>query len=366
MQFQIVREHYLLYEAIELLYRFANGISYRSMLSMQVVEESAIESEKAVRQAEELQCILEETCQGLSAQDSRMQRFFGKVASGDKQEGTCLARLLVFSFFTLKKSDFWENIEEIRKNWWYLQQKGAWIQGYSIMGLNFTFGGCCPGDYFEQVCALKLPPEFQINLCKALRNFDETLNELADFIAPVAERLGKSIQKLDWLLEERASYWEKSQVSPLDYLENTVDQKLFDREKNQTTVAIFAMNHNFLMFRQSDIDENRSYVYLGNGASVERRPRDQNMIYETFSQALKALSDKKRLEILGRLCKGRAYSLELSEAVGMDPSNMSRSLTLLCSYGFLRQTKEGQKNYYEADREALVNFLRRLETVLLD
>ena len=114
------------------------------------------------------------------------------------------------------------------------------------------------------------------------------------------------------------------------------------------------------------MNENCSYPYLGNGANVERRRRDQNMTYEMFSQALKALSDKKRLEILGRLCKGRAYSLELSEAVGMDPSNMSRSLTLLCSYGFLRQKKEGQKNYYEADREALVHFLRQLESVLLD
>ena len=366
MGFQIVRDHYLLYETIELLYKFVNGISYRSILSLQMAAEGTTDPDQAVRQAEELQSILEETCQGLSSQDPRLQRFFGKVAAGDKQEGTCLARLLVFSFFTLKKADFWENIEEIRKNWWYLQQKGAWIQDYHIMGLDFTFGGCCPGDFFEQVCALQLPAEFQITLCKALRNFDETLDELANLIEPVARRLGTIIGKLDWLLEEKVEYWEKSEVSPLDYIENAVEQKLFDREKELTTVAVFVMNHNFLMYRKSDMNENRSYLYLGNGATVERRRRDQNMTYEMFSQALKALSDKKRLEILGRLCKGRAYSLELSEAVGMDPSNISRSLTLLCSYGFLRQTKEGQKNYYEADREALVHFLRQLESVLLD
>ena len=366
MQYQIVQDHYLLYETIELLYKFVNGISYRSILSMQVVADTAMESDRAARQAEELQSIMEETCQGLSPQDPRLTHFFGKIATGDKQEGTCLARLLIFSFFTLKKPDFWENIQEIRRNWWYLQQKGAWIQGYNIMGLDFTFGGCCPGDFFEQVCALNLPPEFQITLCKALRNFDESLDELANLIAPVAERLQKTIQKLDWLLEEKVEYWKKSEVSPLEYIENTVEQKLFDREEELTTVAVFALNNNFLMYKKSDMEENRSYVYLGSGASVERRRRDQNMTYEMFSQALKALSDKKRLEILARLCKGRAYSLELSEAVGMDPSNMSRSLTLLCSYGFLHQKKEGQKNYYEADREALVHFLRQLESVLLD
>ena len=366
MQFQIVRDHYLLYETIELLYRFVNGISYRSILLMQMAPDSTMESERAIRLAEEMQNILEETCQGISPQDAQMRRFFEKVATSDKQEGTCLARLLVFSFFSLKRPDFWENIEETRRNWWYLQQKGAWIQDYNIMGLSFTFGGCCPGDLFEQICGLDLPPEFQISLCKALRNYDETLDALANLIAPVAERLKVTIKKLDWLLEERVEYWEKSDISPLDYIENAVEQELFDREKEATTVAIFAMNHNFLMYKKSDLEADRSYLYLGNGASVERRRRDQNMNYEMFSQALKALGDKKRLEILGRLCKGRAYSLELSEAVGMDPSNMSRSLALLCNYGFLHQKKEGQKNYYEADRKALVHFLRRLESMLLE
>ena len=125
MAYNIVRDHYLLYETIELLFRFTNGISYRSLLSMQMDADTAAEPDWAIRQAEELQCILEETCQELSTQDPQLRKFFGKVAMGDKQEATCLARLLVFSFFTLKTKDFWENVSEIRKNWWYLQQKGA-------------------------------------------------------------------------------------------------------------------------------------------------------------------------------------------------------------------------------------------------
>lgn len=366
MGFEVVRDHYLLYEAVELLYKFTNGISFRSLLSMQMAADSAAESEYAVRQAEALQSILEETCLGLSPQDPQLRRFFGKVATGDQQEGTCLARLMIFSFFTLKKPDFWENIQEIRRNWWHLQQKGAWIQDYSIMGLDFTFGGYCPGDIFEQVCTLNLPAQFQITLCRALRSFDETLDELANILAPVAEKLKMTIKKLDWLLEEKVDYWEKSEVSPLQYTENAAGQKLFNREEEVTTVAIFAMNHNFLLYKKSDTEENRSYIYLGSGASAKSRRRDQNVTYEMLSLSLKALSDKKRLEILGRLSKGRAYNLELAEVMGMDPSNMSRTLTLLCSYGFLRQKKEGQKSYYETDKSALLHFLRQMEAVLLE
>ena len=102
MPYTIVRDHYLLYETIELLYRFANNISYRSLLSLQMAVDATAEHDRAVRQAEELQCILEETCLGLSSQDPQLQKFFGKIAVGDNPESTCLARLLVFSFFTLK------------------------------------------------------------------------------------------------------------------------------------------------------------------------------------------------------------------------------------------------------------------------
>ena len=365
MPYTIVRDHYLLYETIELLYRFANNISYRSLLSLQMAVDATAEHDRAVRQAEELQCILEETCLGLSSQDPQLQRYFGKIPVGDGEESTCLARLLVFSFFTLKTPDFWENVQEIRKNWWYLQQKGAWIQDYHLMGLDFTFGGCCPGDLFEQICRLNMQPEAQMLLCRALRNFDEALNELAELIYPVAEKLKTAIRKLDWLLEEKVQYWEKSEVSPLKYLENATGQSLFEEDET-TIVAVFAMNSHFLLYKKSDMGENQSYVYLGSGASVKSHRRDKNMTYEMVSLSLKALADKKRLEIIGRLSKSRAYSLELAEAVGMDPSNMSRTLTQLCNYGFLRQKKEGQKNYYETDKEALRQFLRHLETALLN
>ena len=50
----------------------------------------------------------------------------------------------------------------------------------------------------------------------------------------------------------------------------------------------------------------------------------------------------------------------------IDPSNMSRSLSQLCSFGFLKQRKEGQKIFYETDKAALRHFLQQLERFILD
>ena len=365
MGIEIIRSPYLLYETVELLYKFVNGISFRSLLSMRLAADSAEEGEWTVRLAEQLQEILKETCRGLDPSTPALRRFFARVETNDRQEGTCLARFLTFSFFTLKEPDFWKNVEQIRSNWWHLHEKGAWIQDYSIVGLQFSVEEGSPGDLLEQICALELPPEFQLNLCRALRNFDRTLDELAELIWPVAQRLEETIRKADWLLDEKVTYWRSSPVSPLDYVSGIVGQPVPDSDGEQTTVAIFTMSHNFLLFRESDLDAHRNYLYIGCGASVKSQRRDQSLTYEMLSFSLKALSDKKRLEVLGRLSKGRAYSQELAESMGVDPSNMSRNLSLLTSYGFLRQEREGQKNYYQTDQEAVRHFLRQLELALL-
>lgn len=362
MGFEIIRSPYILYETVEMLYKFVNGISFRSMLSLRPDNG---EGERAVRRAEQLQQILEETCRGLDPQDPLLRRFFGRVDTRDKQEGTCLARFLTFSFFSLRETDFQKNLEQLRANWWHLQKKGAWIQGYSIMGLDFSYGNGCPGDLLEQVCGLELPPEFQLNLCRMLRNFDKSLDELAELIRPIARRLEETIRQADWILDEKVAYWKSSAVTPLDYVAETVGRDLTFGAEEHTTVAIFAMSHNFLLFKNSELTEGQNYLYIGCGVSAKSQRRDSSLTYEMLSLSLKALSDKKRLELLGRLNKDRAYSHELAEAMGMDPSNMSRNLALLCSYGFLKQEREGQKNYYQTDREAVRHFLRQLERVLL-
>ena len=74
---------------------------------------------------------------------------------------------------------------------------------------------------------------------------------------------------------------------------------------------------------------------------------------------------KKRLEILQRLSKKRSYCHELADQMGLDPGHMSRNLSVLHSYGFLRQERESLKNYYRTDPEAIRNFLKVVETTIL-
>lgn len=360
----ILQTPFLLYEAVDMLFRFVNGVSYRSYLSQRLVADNANESDRLARKLGQLQQILEETCRDLDPYDPKLRRYFAWVDTGTNQEGTCLAYFLTLSFLTLKEHDFWKNVEELRASWHRLQVEGQWIERNTIRGLIFTQGEGCPGDLLDQICALNLPPDFQINLCRALRDYDQSLDELANLIWPVVQRLEKTIQKANWILEETVRYWQDAPVNPLDFFTDILGWEEGRATERKTTMVLSLMNHNVVMCNSPVLYPGEDHIYTGCGLDMQCEFRDQTVSYETLSVALKALSDKKRLEILARLSRGRAYGNELAEAMGIAPSNMSRSLALLCNYGFIRQEREGQKNYYEADEGVILHFLRQLEKML--
>ena len=365
MEYEIVRAPYLLSETVEMLYKYVNRTSYRSLLSHRLSVEKSVEADRVVRQVEQLQAITEEVCQDLSPDDPALRRFFGKVEVADDQEGTCLAYFLTLSFLNLRQTDFRGNIEEIRREWHWLQTQGAWINGSSIKGLDFCRDREAPCDLLGQICALSLPPEFRMTLYGVFQNFDRTLDEMAALLYPVAQRLGEAIHQADWIVDEMVRYWQQAPDDPMYFFSTNLDWPQAKEKPERIVLAVSAMNYNYVLSNGSEIYPHENYLYIGCGANMSQRYNRHSVCYESISMALKALGDKKRLEILDKLKKGRAYGHELAEAMDVDPSYMSRSLALLCNYGFLRQEREAQRNYYQTDLDVVRSFLRQLEKLLL-
>ncbi len=154
MDYAFIRKPYILFETVEMLYRFVNGISFRSLLSLRLAAEDTAEGDRMVRQVEQPRRFWRRP----AGPGPPKPLLCGAFCPGghQRQAGRNLpGASFDLLFFTLKETDFWKNVEEIRTNWRYLQEKGAWIQSYSIMSLEFSFGEDCPGDFLDQVCALE-------------------------------------------------------------------------------------------------------------------------------------------------------------------------------------------------------------------
>lgn len=370
MGYSLNRQPFMLLETVEMLYKYVNNITFSSILSrLRVLYGNAIAASLSKRLLR-LQEILEEICRDIDQNDPLLQQYFAKVDTDCACEDLCLARLLTYSFCTLREPELQANGEEIRGIWRQLQSRGAWIQQCVIAGLEFSDGPGSPGDLFAQVRALPLPAEFRLVLYDALRNFDDSLDALLGLAAPYAQRLEAYYREERWLLEETADYWAEhfQKMPPLKFLSISVGENAVYGAGESTVVAVALMNCDVMIYDMagvSPICPDYNLLYMGCGVTTVSTVRRRGADLEGIGAIMKTLSDKKRLEILCRLSRERSYCHELADVMGVDPGNLSRSLAVLYHYGFLRQERESLKNYYRTDREALHNFLQLVETVLL-
>lgn len=367
MGYEIIREPYILMETVEMLFRFVNGISYRSLLSKRKTGGDSDAGQDTVQRLEQLQEIMDETCGGLDANDPLLQRFFCGVDTSSRAEGMCLARCLIFSFCSMANPGFEESIKESIDAWHRLQASGAWIKSYGAAALDISNSEGSPGELIEQICALDLSAEFQLSLYRALRSFDRTMMELAQLIRPVAEKLKETIRKADWIIDEVETYWKKVPVDPLDFLSGVFGPESINGAGDRTEIILSVMSYNRVFYdmeRSVVNNSGRNFIYVGCGVTANSLLENQDTLLDNVSATLKILSDRRRLDVLRRLSKDRSYCHELADIIGSDPGNMSRTLTILHSYGFLCQQREAQRNYYQTDKAAIHDFFKQVEDLL--
>lgn len=363
----LVRRPFILRETIGMLYKYINGITFQSGLGRKKAVYGRDYSDAFARWGSCLQEMMEQVCGDVDVHDPVLRRFFTKTVCEDEEP--CLADLVALSFTTLENPGFWENVEEVRRNWWKLLNNGCWISPKSTASLRFSGEPGSPGNLFKQVLALHYPAEFRLELYDALSEFDETLDLLAKTIEPYAKKLEKRLEREQWLLDEVCHKMEEM-LRGRDLLEmigEITAQEFIEGAGEETWLATSLMRGNILymaMSGPSTFSRNHNVICMGcfvtPYSSMHKKVRSLDGICAT----LKCLSDHRRLEILQRLSKERSYCMELAESMGADSGNMSRTLALLHSFGFLNQEKEVFRTYYRTDRQVIHEFLEILENTI--
>lgn len=367
MAYNIIRKPFMLLETVSMLYRYINNIKAEDTNKRPnaVVDE---ELRKArTQRAQQIQQVTMQVCGDVDRSDPEMQKFFGATECGC--ENTCLAMILTYSFHTLDCPDFWDHVEEVCRLWKLYQEEGYWIQSASTVALSFTRTMDSPGDLIRQIKALNYSADFRVELMDALTHFPETVHQLAERIVPLAERLEGVYREKPQLLGERWDYWENvtRDLSPAEFLSTMGMNDEAEDAAEDTWLAAGFMNTNIMAAmgaKNSLRNLEHNLVLVGSLISVESIAIRRGVELDGITVLMKCLADRKRLEILHRLAKERSYGLALSESIGMDPGQVSRSLGMMHNFGFLKLERESLRAYYVADREAFHEFLMRLEEVI--
>jgi len=370
MHYEIIRQPFMFIETITLLYRYVNGLSFSSLWNHNHEPRNSPRENDIRERLLLLQRIMDEVCEGMDREDTKLQYFFASHESTPSVESSCLARYLVSAFLEYKNPGFEQTIADILESRERMHAQGGWLKQSKGIGLEWTTAPDCPGDLFAQICALtNLSAEFRLQLYGALHQFPETLQELADLMRPVSLRLEDAFSRSGLCLGDMAEYWLHSQMPPIEFLADTLGQRAVEYAGDCTRLAIGLMNANMIYHGMANDPYHPrpyNYMYIGCCISSYSLVAKNDDALDKASTVLRGPSERKRLEVLRRLSKRSCYGLELAEIMSMDRGNLSRLLSVLHSQGFLIQEKENQRVYYRANREALQKFFDQLMSDIFD
>ena len=363
----IIRKPFMLLETVSMLYKYINRqmADQPKRRNLSAFDESYLRMRQ--KRAERIQQMIDTVCHDIKRDEPEFQRFFSTVECGC--EHTCLAVILTFSFATVAtEPDFRSQVEAICAVWQDIQKRGLWISNSSAVALLFSSAQDCPGDLIRQIKSLNYSSDFRIELIDTLMHFEDSLHRLADLIEPYAHRLEQIFRDDPQPWDEIWDYWEgETRDLPPKALLRMFNRESSEDEADETQLIVTLMNTNILATldaRNSIRVMPHNTMVIGSMISTRSVAVRTSAELDSVCPALKCLADRKRLEMLRYLAKERSYGLALAESIGMDPGHVSRNLGMMYNCGFIQQERGTLRTYYKANRQALHDFLMRVEEAI--
>lgn len=366
----ICKEPIIVIETVEMLYRFTNGIGFDSIKTDFIRKHSAKKNDGWVRSVEErtaaLSGIMARVCGDMDPKDSLLQYYFSGYSYASPSDKCCLAQLMTW-ILAAYTPDFDGHISALKAKW--LKKLG---ENDSVMlspGISFEYDSNDKwrAELVDRIDALQYPEEFRWRLFKLISNPQYYIDELADLIRPIAQKLSCELLKLNTEACAFEQYWNEYfdthslQDFSLSFChvdsEFTTEQELF--------IYIGFMNPTAVISEMGSNSQEKWCAQVGWFLDDEITRTSNNMLIDEICDILKVLSDKSKFAILRETNSAPRYGAELAEQLGLTGATISRHMNTLFNCGFITAEKNNTKVYYRTNKERLAEFLITLHDELL-
>ncbi|MBR5949652.1 MAG: winged helix-turn-helix transcriptional regulator [Clostridia bacterium] len=378
MIINMVRKPVILFETIAMICRYYRSDSYTANASRLMDLFGAVLSPSQIsdlwHNAKLAEEIMDSVCADIDFANEDFKFFFKPFDTGEINERNCIAKVLVFSMLQIKPVSFDEAIEQVKNDWNEAKREGLEILNYHMHGLNFltATADAPPPTLFEQLYSLDYPHQAKMDTFLALNQHELYIDRLAKLIRPYAERLEAVIdERLANIFAVSADYWERNlasmsveQVTALMRIDPKTQLKMLAR----AYVSFFLFNElgNSFDDLSSPSPDDITTICIGIAVYPEYTAVLTEKSVDNIAEALKALADPVRVEMLARMFKNRDYCFNISNDMDLNPGNVSRHLTTLYENGFLDRERGDGRVYFKTNFDAIVRAVQNFLSYIKD
>ena len=367
---KIHTEPIILSETVEMLFKFVNGFTFETLKSDFIRKYASKRDDQYKNTVYEtagmLTKIMTDVCFDLDQKNPQLQYYFGGYTYASMSGKCCLAQIMTW-LLRAYDADFDTHVCNLKETWHLKIETKDSIMLAPGISFQYEDDALFPANFIEQIDALQYPEEFRWRLFKFISNPEFYIDELADLIRPIAERLSVQLKTHINDIMGVYGYWNEyfKDHSCSDFILN-FGQVEVDFPENQDMHVYVSLMNSVSVITEIDTDRAQSwYVHVGCLLDDGISHGTKQFMTDEICDTLRVLSDKSKFLILKTIKDSPAYGMELAERLGLTNATISRHMNTLYNCGFIVAEKENAKVFYRTNTENIEKFLRSLNDELL-
>lgn len=353
MNIVLRREPSMLYETLELIYAWVNGLPPETL---------TVEAPYCIPAADVAR-ILEDACADLEPQEPGLWQYFGRHPILDESEQfTCLAFCMVYWFMSLDVPELAGQIDSTRAAWERIRRRPINIRAINRFSMDIEALPVGPtGSLASELRKLPVEEDFFLSLLETFSDYSYHMARLREMILPVARRLRPLLEPFVAQAEPLREAWRQFfQETPLaDFVAKrtgTIPEKPFDQ-------VCICLRYLGCRYTPIQVDEERNSFWMHLGVAVQpalQQARRRLGPNEQDLAALRLLGDKSRSEMVQALMGAPMSMQELATFLSLNPGTVFRNLNSLTNTGLLIKEIRGDRYYYHANFSYIQEIFRNM------
>lgn len=307
----------------------------------------------------EVRRIMDAVCGDMDMEDWRVKFYFRGYFMEQYKHSvadlSCVGCLLIYTSLATNDCDLHKSREMMHN---HVAGKTGY---YEINSFNsFAIGLQTSEQYrpvWEELNTLDMPDGLRMQLLEALSNYHYHVDQLCDFLEPLAQRLLPLLQP----------WWENAQLRLAQWREFLETEEGIQRVLGDVNLNLKDLQNLCVSFRLLLTSYNRckymvqnSTFYCAMGLEAKLKAEEKDCLTPLETMALRLLSSTDRVEMLRIMSHQTVMPREITKELGINPGTVFRDINNLEQAHLITELLEGNRRTYTTNLEYLRQFLRRL------